>query len=188
MSMNWLWLVALHSSSMLMYLRDEYTQRIVMLPHWDRSCRWNMLSDPVPTGPTSPSTDPVTPGAWQGSHLSTKLRHQHDSTWQKATGEIGVWTQVYSFRGGRLTMRPPRRSTYMKQLLHWQQVIFVCWLLNVQATCECISGTGLLRHLYVLPHWDRSCRSNFPSHPVTVYWHRVNQSQHWPYNARRLAG
>ena len=32
------------------------------------------------------------------------------------------------------------------------------------------------------------CRSNFLPHPVTVYWHRANQSQHWPYNARRLAG
>ena len=45
----------------------------------------------------------------------------------------------------------------------------VCWLLNVPATCECISGTDLLRQFYVLPHSDRSCRSNFPSHPVTVY-------------------
>ena len=25
-------------------------------------------------------------------------------------------------------------------------------------------------------------------HPVTVYWHQANQSQHWPYTARRLAG
>ena len=58
---------------------------------------------------------------------------------------------------------------------------------NVPATCECISGTSLLRQLYVLPHWDRSCRSNLPSHLVTVYWHRANQSQRWPYNARRLA-
>ena len=41
---------------------------------------------------------------------------------------------------------------------------------------------------YVLPHWDRSCRSNFLSHPVTVYWHQADQSQRWPYNARRLAG
>ena len=65
---------------------------------------------------------------------------------------------------------------------------FVCWLLSVQATCECISGTDLLRQFYVLPHWDRSCRSNFPSHPVTVYWYRTNQSKHWPYNARRSAG
>ena len=37
-------------------------------------------------------------------------------------------------------------------------------------------------------YWDRSCRSNFPSAPVTVYWHWANQSQHWPCNARCLAG
>ena len=41
--------------------------------------------------------------------------------------------------------------------------LFVCWLLNVPATCECISGTDLLTQFYVLPHWDRSCRPNFPS-------------------------
>ena len=28
----------------------------------------------------------------------------------------------------------------------------VGWLLNVPATCECISGTDLLRQFYVLPH------------------------------------
>ena len=28
----------------------------------------------------------------------------------------------------------------------------VCWLLIVPATCECISGTDLLRQFYVLPH------------------------------------
>ena len=47
--------------------------------------------------------------------------------------------------------------------------LLVGWLLNVPATCECISGTDLLRQFDVLPHLDRSCRSNFPSHPVTVY-------------------
>ena len=68
--------------------------------------------------------------------------------------------------------------------------LFVGWLLNVPATCECISGTDLLRQFYVLPHWDTSCRPNFPSHPVTklctVYWHRANhiapgvwQGNHW---------
>ena len=67
-------------------------------------------------------------------------------------------------------------------ILSWQG--FVCWLLNVPATCKCISGKDLLRQFYVLPHWDRSCRPNFPSHPVTVCWHRANQSQHWPCNAR----
>ena len=28
----------------------------------------------------------------------------------------------------------------------------VCWLLNVPATRECISGTDLLRQFYALPH------------------------------------
>ena len=30
--------------------------------------------------------------------------------------------------------------------------LFVGWLLNVPATCECISGTDLHRQYYVLPH------------------------------------
>ena len=46
---------------------------------------------------------------------------------------------------------------------------FVCWLLNVPATGQCISGTDLLRQFDVLPHRDRSCRSNVLPHPVTVY-------------------
>ena len=71
---------------------------------------------------------------------------------------------------------------------HKTKRIVVCWLLNVPATCKCIPWTGLLRQFDVLPHWDRSCRPNFPPHPVTVYWHRADQSQHWPCNTRRLAG
>ena len=33
--------------------------------------------------------------------------------------------------------------------------------------------------LFVLPHWDRSCKSHLLSHQVTLYWHRASQSQHW---------
>ena len=46
--------------------------------------------------------------------------------------------------------------------IQWQEEIrlfvcffflfFFCWLLNVPATCECISGTDLLRQFCVLPH------------------------------------
>ena len=68
---------------------------------------------------------------------------------------------------------------------HHQRFVLFCWLLNVTATCECISGTDLLRQVNLLPHWDRSCRSNFLLHPVTVYWHQANQSKCWPYNARQ---
>ena len=28
----------------------------------------------------------------------------------------------------------------------------VCWLLNLPATCKCVSGMDLLRQFYVLPH------------------------------------
>ena len=54
--------------------------------------------------------------------------------------------------------------------------VFVSCLLYVPATCKCISGTDLHRQFYVLPHWDRSSRSNFLPYPVTVYWHRADQS------------
>ena len=33
-----------------------------------------------------------------------------------------------------------------------QVCLLVGWLLNVPATCQCISGTDPLRQLYVLPH------------------------------------
>ena len=94
------------------------------------------------------------------------------------------------------TCWPPPRTPWQRSVMVTLKVIpgpgiawsVVCWLLNVPATGECISGTDLLRQFYVLPHWDRSCRSNVLPHPVTVYWHRADQSQCWPYIARRLAG
>ena len=39
-----------------------------------------------------------------------------------------------------------------RKLVVKSTVVFVGWLLNVPATCECISGTDLLRQFYVLPH------------------------------------
>ena len=45
----------------------------------------------------------------------------------------------------------------------------VCWLLNVPTTGLCISGTDLLRQLYVLPHTEiEVAESNFLPHPFTV--------------------
>ena len=73
------------------------------------------------------------------------------------------------------------------------------WLLHIPTTRCCCCWwlvashpsnmlVYLLRQLYVLPCWDRSCRWNFLPHPLTVYWHLANQFQCWPYYARRLAG
>ena len=55
-------------------------------------------------------------------------------------------------------------------------------LLNISATCQSISETDLL------PQLGRSCRSNFLSHPVTVYLYWTSQSHRWPFSARLLAG
>ena len=67
------------------------------------------------------------------------------------------------------------------QTQHWSEhlaaILFVSWLagwflaclLNVPATCYCISGTDLVRQVYVLPHRDRSGTSNFLTHLFTVY-------------------
>ena len=49
----------------------------------------------------------------------------------------------------KLTMTLVRQEAWADPSpLSW----LVCWLLNVQATCECISGTDLRRQFYVLPH------------------------------------
>ena len=88
------------------------------------------------------------------------------------------------------TLKKKEKKITEKGFLPWilSGGLFVGCLLNVPATCKCISGTNLHRQFDVLPHWDRNCRSNFLPHPVTVYWHQADQSQSWPYNARRLAG
>ena len=44
---------------------------------------------------------------------------------------------------------PPKRGITQKPNPDWSS-LFVCWLLYVPATCECISGTNLLRQLHVL--------------------------------------
>ena len=52
----------------------------------------------IDTGSTSPSSDPITPGAWQGSQL---LSHWYDSTPGSSALEADA-----------LTTRPTRRSTH----------------------------------------------------------------------------
>ena len=57
-------------------------------------------------------------------------------------------------------------TDFIYQTLNGTVGLFVGGLLNVPATL-CISGADQQRQFYVLPHWDRSCRSNFlPSHSI----------------------
>ena len=55
------------------------------------------------TGPTSPSADPITPGAWQGSHCMCQcLSRWYDSTPKKIPAQAGFEPGAFRSRGGRL--------------------------------------------------------------------------------------
>ena len=55
---------------------------------------------------------------------------------QVVTFQLGYWYWLEKVMGNMQVMA----------------VVVVGWLLNVPATCECTSGTDLLRQFYVLPH------------------------------------
>ena len=66
---------------------------------WDRSRRSNFLSHPATvytdSGPASPSTAPITPGAWQGSHWSATVEVTGlTDSWKEIHRQSGNWTQV----------------------------------------------------------------------------------------------
>ena len=71
------WLVAYCPSNTLVYLRDGSAQTICTCCHngievADQTFHFKQ-SQNTDTGPTSPSTDPITPGAWQDSHCSANF-------------------------------------------------------------------------------------------------------------------
>ena len=75
----WLLLLLLASrpSNNLVYLRDGSAQKILRADTLRRELQIQLSTSPclrsADTGPTSPSADPTTPGAWQGSHRSANF-------------------------------------------------------------------------------------------------------------------
>ena len=64
------------------------------------------------TGPTSPSADPIMPGAWQGSHWSANFNLK-SLVWldpEKIPAQAGFKPGTFHSRGGHHTIRPTRRS------------------------------------------------------------------------------
>ena len=63
-----MFLVSSWPSNMLVYLRDGSAQTIVraVTVRWKLQIR--LATQSTDTGPTSPSVDPISPGAWLGSH------------------------------------------------------------------------------------------------------------------------
>ena len=54
------------------------------------------------TGPTSPSADPITPGAWQGSHWSANFSVTGMTRPRKIPSQAGFEPGTFRSRGGRL--------------------------------------------------------------------------------------
>ena len=54
------------------------------------------------TGPTSPSTDPIMPGAWQGCHWSANFEVTGMTRSGKIPSQVGFEHRIFLSRGGRL--------------------------------------------------------------------------------------
>ena len=54
------------------------------------------------TGPTSPSADPISPGAWQGSHRSANFEATGMTRPRKFPAQAGFEPWIFRSRGGRL--------------------------------------------------------------------------------------
>ena len=73
------------------------------------------LSQYTDTGPTSPSADPITPGAWQGSHWSANffLSYWYDSTPKKSRRKLDLNPGTSALEADALTTGPTRRLPFM---------------------------------------------------------------------------
>ena len=60
------------------------------------------------TGPTSPRADPITPGAWQGSHRSANFEVTGMTRPGKIPSQAGFEPRIFRSRGRRLTTKPAR--------------------------------------------------------------------------------
>ena len=70
------------------------------------------------TGPISPSADPITPGAWQGSHWSANFEVTGMTRPRKIPGASWIWTRGLPLSRWTPT-RPTRRSPNTKNADSW---------------------------------------------------------------------
>ena len=118
------------------------------------------------TGPTSPSADPISPGAWQGNHWSANFEVTGMTRPRKNPGANGIRTRdlIFRSRGGHLTTRPTRRS---------KLYLMCCLYIASENKTEKRQGAfeGLLM-------WQRKCMNDY--HRKTVLLSRVHISSPSP--------
>ena len=125
------------------------------------------------TRQTSPSADPIMPGAWHGSHW-------YDSTWKKIHGENGNQTQVCRSWGWCPSSRPTRWFTHSQPNMAINTVIHI-WRCHLGGEGRGRGGGWWLNQCFV------SCKEDcpFPLHfkrpsqrfhlNASLFWWNVKQ-------------
>ena len=126
-----------------MYLRDGSAQTSFTCCHTEIEVAdqtfYLTRSQYTDTGPTSPSTDPITPGAWQGSHWSANFEVTGMTRPRKNPGASGIRTRDLPLsrrtpyplgqRGGRTLSSQPTDLLPFPILILVHIVLRVtCWL------------------------------------------------------------
>ena len=93
---------------MLVYLRDESARTNFTCCHTEIEVAdptfYFTQSQYTDTGPTSPSANPITPGAWQGSHWSANFYVTGITRPGKIPAQAGFEPRIFLSRGGRLKL------------------------------------------------------------------------------------
>ena len=100
----------------------------------------------------------------------------------KHTVMVGLFLQCQAHRYGWFVSSVSSTPLWLVCFFSVKHTVMVGWFLHCfvsQPHAKCISGMDALRWFCELSHWDRSCRSNLLSHPVTEYWCKACKSQHW---------
>ena len=93
-----------------MSLRDGSAQTILRAAHTEIEVAdqtfYLTQSQYTDTGSTSPSADPIMPGAWQGSHWSANFEVTGMTRPRKILAQEGFEPGIFRSRGGHLTTWP----------------------------------------------------------------------------------
>ena len=112
----------------------------------------------IDTGLTGFDSDPETSSVWRDSRSRGRLEAAH----MTGPGTAGSHPRFAHTRGGGLSTMRSRLSLKTS----WSLLVG-CF--SSQQHNRVSHGRICADNFYVLPHQDRSYRSNLPSHPVTVY-------------------
>ena len=112
---NFCLLDAWRSSNMPVYLKgricsDNFTCCRTEIEFADQNVHLTQ-SQYTDTGPTSSCTDPITPGAWQGSHWSAISYFTRTTRPRKIAAQRDSNPGSSALEGDALTTRPTRRCT-----------------------------------------------------------------------------